>query len=684
MRRFKLLSCTAAVGLMSSGQYALAQEQQGLDEIIVTAERTEQNLQKVSQSVTSISGDRLELLGIKSTADLAAFVPGVTMKPGNAPSIFIRGVGTSLTSVTGDPGVAMHIDGVFQTRPTALNIGFFDLERVEILKGPQGTLYGRGSVGGSINLITASPKMELAGAASAEYGNFNAIRATGMVNIPIDDTTKTAVRLAFMTDSHDAYASNGSDDNQGTALRARIRTNPVDQLTVDFIGALYRSKGKGVGFYPIRTYSASQPNNPDKYLTSIDNPTDYSNLEVREGAINVEADLGFGVLTFLPSFVSIVDKRRTTSIITSGGVPGTSNPVTSDLRANTEMQELRLASPKNSSIKWVVGLYHLHENNNYTVANGRISGVVKTNSSSAFAQVSVPIVDGLNIIGGIRYTEEKKDQITTANQIFNASWSPWNYRASAEYQVTPRSMLYATYATGFKAGGFFVDAPPNSYEPETNKVFEVGSKNRFFNNSLQLNLAAFYAKYQKYQVQVTIVPRIPGGTSAGVFNGGDAEIKGGEIELVYQLSPQDRFEVSGNYTDGKFTTITLPNYSYIIGTAGIRPGDRLPTTAVISGNVAYTHDFLLPTGKISARAETHLEGASYPTLDRTAWGRQRAYSKSNFTLTYAPDEAVYTVSAWVRNIEDVAVRGGYGNTPNNENYTLGPPRTYGVTVSAKF
>ncbi len=154
-------------------------------------------------------------------------------------------------------------------------------------------------------------------------------------------------------------------------------------------------------------------------------------------------------------------------------------------------------------------------------------------------------------------------------------------------------------------------------------------------------------------------------------------MKGAEAEVIWQATDKDRLEVSGNYSDGKFTSITVTQTT-------AKVGDRLPSTAKYSTNVAYTHDFTVPTGILGVRAETHYETSSYISLNHNVNTLQGAYFRSNLTATYTPEEGRYTVAGWVRNIEDKAIRGNIGETVNNETVNLAPPRTYGMTVTAKF
>ncbi|MGC4029888.1 MAG: TonB-dependent receptor [Steroidobacteraceae bacterium] len=678
MKKNVLPSAGAVLCAASISGIAMAQESiPVIEEVIVTAQRSAESIQKVSQSITAISGSDLEQLGVRNAADLAGVVPGVNIKQGGTPAVFIRGVGTSNSSVTGDQGVALHIDGIPQSRATAFSAGLFDLERVEVLKGPQGTLYGRGSIGGSINVITAAPKADFEAAGSAEFGNYGLFRSQGMINVPLHEATSTGVRLSFASESRDGYASNGGDDMHNSALRLRARSKPIEPLTLDLSTFIFRYNNTGLANYPLRTYSATKVADPGNWRSFIDLRQGYDDLDIREIALNVDYDLGFGVLTVLPSYAEIKNRSDRPTLATLNGVVGSNNFSWQDLDSTTKTQEVRLAAPAGARIKWVAGAFHGFEKNRYAVSNGLTAGYLSTDSTGFFAQTTVPITDAFRVVAGARQSREKKDQYTIQGLHFSADWKVFNYRASLEYDLRPQSMIYGTVATGFKAGGFFTSVAPNWFDPEEATVYEIGSKNRFMNGSLQLNLAAYFSKYDKYQVNNTIVAAFPGATTQGVFNGGAAEVKGGEAELIWQFLPADRVNFSVNYSDGKFTTIT------VVGTTA-KVGDRLPSTAEFSSNLAYTHDFTLQSGMLSARAEMHYETDSWISLNHDAFSRQKAYTKSNLSLTYTPSESKWQLQAWVRNIEDVAVRTNINATLNNETINLAPPRTYGLTISAKL
>lgn len=206
MRNLLLASAaTAAVSLHAP--VAMAQEAAGvkLDEVVVTAQRRSENLQKTPLTVSAVTGDKLESQGIKTVVDLSAQVPAlqISSSGSGAAVVFLRGIGSTNTTEVGDPAVAYHIDGIYIARSTSVGALFYDIDRVEVLRGPQGTLYGRNATAGAINVITKQPKFDYEGSGSVDVGNYGALTTSGMFNEPISDTL--AVRAAFQQSRHDGY-----------------------------------------------------------------------------------------------------------------------------------------------------------------------------------------------------------------------------------------------------------------------------------------------------------------------------------------------------------------------------------------------------------------------------------------------------------------------------------------------
>jgi iron complex outermembrane receptor protein len=199
-------AAVAAVGLYAPTAYAQQTEQAPqLDEVVVTAQRRSENLQKTPLTISAVTGEKLESQGIKTVVDLANQVPAlqITSSGGGAAQIFLRGIGSTNTTEVGDPAVAYHIDGIYIARSTSVGALFYDIDRVEVLRGPQGTLYGRNATAGAINVITKQPKFDYEASGSIDVGNYGAITTSGMVNVPVSETL--AVRAAFQQSRHDGY-----------------------------------------------------------------------------------------------------------------------------------------------------------------------------------------------------------------------------------------------------------------------------------------------------------------------------------------------------------------------------------------------------------------------------------------------------------------------------------------------
>ncbi len=651
----------------------MAQTEGGIEEVIVTANKRSENVQNVSMSVTAIGGEALEARGILNAKGLAEAIPAVKIQGSNMPAVFVRGVGSSNSSTTGDQGVAIHLDGIFHARPTAFGAGFLDVDRVEVLKGPQGTLYGRGALGGNINVISKAPTQNYEGSANFELGTYSLVRGGGVLNLPLTD--KLAMRAAVELERHDGYSSNGGDDADNLAARLRLKYDASENLEFGLIGFYSSQKGKGATSHLTRSYPGL-PRSSDPWRSDIPGSAYSLDQSTKEVSGSAKLDLGFGTLTYIPGWVNSTSRYLEPRIAASGATV-TFPQFASDLRGVSTTNEVRLDSAPGSRFEWTVGGFRMFEKLRYVVFNRATYGRITTGSTSVFGQAGYALNDQFKIIAGGRLTQEKKDQRNNLNYHYTGEWKPKTGKVGVEYRPVEASMIYATVSSGFKSGGFFTAPAPNSFGPEKVVTFELGSKNRFLENRLQLNGAVYRYNYDDYTVNAS-VPGYNGATAQGVFNAGKVEITGAELEAIYRFTQTDRLEFSAAYTHGEFKTFKI---TVTTGAAG----DRVPFSAEWSGNVAYQHDFKFANGaELAARIDSHLETSTWLSLNHRAQTRQPGYMKSNATLTYTPAEGAYRISGWVRNLEDRDVKLTVNDTLNYETYILAPPRTAGVTLSAAF
>lgn len=744
------------------------QPDEGLTEIVVTAQRREENLQRVGVAVTAVTGDDLIRAGVTQPDDLGKLAPALTVQPsaGSSVSIYLRGVGAQSGNAYAENAVAFNFNGVYIGRPTAPVGTFYDLERVEIVKGPQGTLYGRNATGGAINVIPRRPTLrDVTGSVELEYGNFDNKRGSAALNLPLGDSV--ALRVAGQVVDRDGYLSDGTSDERGEAVRASLLIQPSDNWSALFVGDYFHQHGKGQGSllapgsgFPAGTglngappledrigasdprsvaflaaYAATRPAPPfcggfGGLLTSGCVITPQNDSYLRNNfygvSVTVEGDLGFGTLTVQPAY-------RRTETNENGYVPGFK--IAKVEKTDQMSVETRLTSNAGQPLRYVLGAFYFWENqranNFFTLGNlsaNRLTPRLRTESKAVFGQLTYDIGSNFRLIAGGRYTDETRDaQIRSAAGGLPGPVTPplgapaaghlnfkkFTWKAGVEFDAGPRSLLYANVATGFKSGGFFTSSPPNNtFAPENLTAYTVGTKNRFFDNKLQLNIEAFYWDYRDQQV--TFVGGITTGSglisNGGItVNAGQATIYGTELEAVFAPTRLDRFNLNVQYLKGKYDSLVFDAFSNtgvnirqgctVLSSRLANPGvnnARFYTTDC-SGqqtinspewtmNAGYQHTFELGSVNLVAGAQTRIESSRYLALTYLPEARQGSYMMSDAFVTLESADHNWSITGYINNIEDAVVLANAGLKPIIDvNYvTLRPPRTYGVRLGYRF
>ncbi|MBA15305.1 MAG: TonB-dependent receptor [Sphingomonas sp.] len=737
------------------------QDRDGLAEIVVTAQRREESLQRTAVPVSAITGDDLVQTGITDAAGIGRLVPALQVQPsGGTTSFFLRGVGTQSGNSFAENAIAYNFNGVFVSRPTAPAGAFFDLQRVEVVKGPQGTLYGRNATGGAINVLPNRPELgEFSGNINLEYGNYDSKKASGALNIPIGDTV--ALRLASQIVDRDGYLSDGYDDEKGEAVRASLLIEPSNDWSMLLVADYFNQHGKGAGLVLIPSDTFSAPPLEDRiggsdprataaiaaYAATLPAPPFCGGFGgfVSSGCVitpqsdgfldnkfygvsaTIEGDVGFGTLTVLPAY------RRTEANYRSY-LPG----FLAQVKDNSDQMslEVRLSSNTDGPLRYVLGAFYFNEDqqadNNFSQGNLSQSHLVprlKTESKAVFGQLTFDLAPTLRLVAGGRYTDENKSQTTASAAgglpgainpplgppvLGTLAFERFTWKAGVEWDAGPRSLVYANVATGFKTGGFFLASPPdNTYAPENLTAYTIGTKNRFLDNRLQVNLEAFYWDYTDQQV--TFVGGVR--TGSGIFaqggttvNAGKSRIYGAELELQFAPSWADRIAANVQYLNGKYNSLQTANFSNTgapIPTGCTVTGSRLANPGVnnarfydtdCSGkptvqspkwiaNVNYEHTFTLGGDmELLAGARTSLSSSYYLNVNFQEGERQGAFMTSDAYLTLQGPDKVWSITAFVNNIEDEVIFARAGNRPilNFSVATLRPPRTYGLRLGYRF
>ncbi|ADL01413.1 TonB-dependent receptor [Brevundimonas subvibrioides] len=728
------------------------QEYTGLDDIVVTAQRREENLQRAAIAVSAVDGETLTEQSITQATDLTRLVPALQIAPASSfTQIYLRGVGTFGANAFAEQGVAFNLDGIYLSRPAAPAGLFYDLERLEVLKGPQGTLYGRNATGGAVNVITAKPRLnETSGNLTTEYGNYDAFKTSGAVNLPLGD--RFALRLAGQMAQHDGYFSDGYDDEDTWAVRGQLRGEFSDRLSailsIDYadVGGM----GSGGTILPlvdgdnrlgpsdprvIAAYVGRPPTAPvPQIIARNDGYQDNTFFGI---STTINADLGFAQLTVIPAY-------RKTDL----DFRGYASSFLIDIEEQSEQSSLEARlSGTVGQLTWVAGAYVFSEtvdaNQRFDQgSNGtRILSDLGTDSTAVFGQATWSLTDRFRVTGGLRYTKDEKSQVTEAHTLPFVGFVPGvfplvpiildlrsdvaadidfdkvTYKAGVEYDAGDASLLYATIATGFKSGVLFPAQVNGFSAPESMVAYTLGSKNRFFDNTLQLNGEAFLWDYTDQQVShlgPVQVASTPGGPIFGPIylteNAGAATIAGLELELVYQPTASDQFSANLQYLDATYDELKYQAYS----TTGAAPAigcPITPTTLTGASATARIYDVdcsgqplvnapdwslqlgyvktleLEDRGRLILAADTRLESSRYLSLDYLEQGRQDGYMMSNARVTWETPSGNLAITGFINNIEDELVFANSSQSPAKPGVIynqIRPPRTYGLRLSLRM
>ena len=608
----------------------------GFEDIVVTAQFREESVQKTALSIDVLSAESLSRAGVVQATDIARMSPGVQItQGGSALQVYIRGAGDFATTGYSNAAVAQAYDGIFAARSQFVAGTFFDLERVEVLKGPQGTLYGRNSTGGAINIIPVQPKLgEFGGFVTAGVQNYNGFLGEGAINIPLGDTA--AIRISAQGVTRDGYLSDGNDDDKHFSMRVQFRAEPTDSLTFR-VGANYQhlgGRGPGKVVYAPTAPTAPgltnpQPIIPEDRWTSIneslnaliskvtappgiyhlDTETTYQDVTVWGGMFRLDWDMGPATLTVIPALQHVTqDSLVMPALYFSTNNFFTGAPSTSD----AQTLEVRLAN-QSDVLKWVVGAYYFNEDQDSynAVRLGRASDTafiadLNTRAYAVFGEATYSLAETFRVTGGLRYTDETKSvdayryaikgSLACANggtgpggscPIYTSagtnvrgeySFDKVNFRVGVEFDAAPESMIYANVATGFKSGGQS-NADVDPYKPEEVTAYTLGAKNRFFDDLMQFNLELFYLDYRDRQENFSMLDR-GGAQVSTLFNAGKAVAKGATLDLMLRPSRNDTLRVAVEYVDSEYKDFVYNNYRVANPSATTTCG----VTAVPNGN----------------------------------------------------------------------------------------------------
>lgn len=668
-----------------------ATEEFTLEEITVTAEKRAENLQKVSMSMSVVQGTELVEQNLSSLEDILKDIPGVsTSGQGTGYTISIRGIAQDLPPEVGEAAVSMNVDGSHQQRPESSVFGFFDVDRVEVLRGPQGTLYGRNATGGVVNIISAAPKPGVVeGHAAVGLADYNTLKTEGAVNVPISD--KWAARIGFTTSKEDSTLKD-TDGYRSTAWnlgsRVQFRYQPTEDAFVNLMVNYIQRTGSTMGVVAPANWDAGIYDVNDETVPWNHVRTD--KFRQYKLQLNTEFPVGPGIITFIPTYDYNDAKNYSVAVDRATGEP--TGGVNEGGRGgfDTTTVELRYASKSESTIKWVVGLYYSGSNEMGMPRDPLPKQRKYLKSYAAFSQVTYPVSDTLRLILGLRTDKDKKgyEHILNIAPYPESNYFTFNYtdwKAGIEHDLSDSIMQYFSLSTGHRPGGYaeFTGAP---FDEESLISGEYGLKSRLMNNRMQLNGSMYYYDYKDYQaVDVYFVedPESPTGQSmkAIFFNVGKVSAYGLELEGRYIIGSSTLVNLSLTALKNKYKSDFLVHEDPFSLAAINQKGKPLTHSPKYTVSAGIEHSFYFSGGDtLKPRLSVRYTDKQYIGVLISPDSLMPSYTVVDASLNYS------STHNWALNL--------YANNALNEHYVSGgqpgraywpgPPRMIGFNFMVKF
>ena len=690
---------------------AIGFSQTVLEEIVVTAQKRVNTLQDEPLAVSAFSGENIIRAGGSDPNVLGELIPNFhvgeeTNRDGL--QMTIRGVSGTDVRNGADPTTAFHVDGSYVPRLSGAQAYFYDVERVEVLRGPQGTLYGRNSTAGVVNVITNKPDFEeFGGLVETTVGDYGLVQFNGVLNVPISESL--AGRFALISNDRDGYRENApskdGDDAEELGFRVHLAIHEGDDTSILITGERYQRDGVGsvaaFSTFPGDT-SGLQTEDP-----AGRNPIDTQGFrDNTDTNFRFEFTHGFGYadLTYLGAFRK--HERDFLSDADFTAEPTIASFVREITDSETWTHELRLTSTHEGPFQYIAGLYYLDEeiDGDFTVGltfgpaglpfRVRFVDQGLTNESLAgFLHATYELTDEFRLTGGVRYTKDKKDKggnpddlgatadtaigsfqtvgfeggptFFLAPQLADPEFDETTWKVGLDYQLTEDSLVYGYVGTGFKAGGYnrgsqamqggqvIPGAELVVYDPETVTAFELGWKNTLANGRARFNLAGFYYDYEDLQLGQTFTNEA-GTITNQTVNAANATVWGIELEAETLLGRSGRGVLSLGYLDTEFDDFTGVDDPLMVGAQSLSAtGNELTrapnfTTTVIYEPFSWEFDL----GTLTPRIQSHYESAAFLGVLNRDFERRSAYTKTDIGIFYESRQKGWYAEAYVRNIED--------------------------------
>lgn len=717
----------AMIAMIGGSAAAKAQQLQPneISDIVVTAQRRSERLLDVPLSIVSQTGDQLARSGVGDVKDLSYVVPGVKVDAAtNYVQPAIRGVSSSVAGPNTEAPIAFYLDGVFQPNQLANSFSFFDVDRIEVAKGPQGTLFGRNATGGAISINTKSPSFTPSGKFALGYGNFNRFTANAFVTGPIAGDV-LAASLAASYERRDSYDYDIARrlrpyGLKTYSLRGKLLFTPVDGVRLTLIGFHeYRfdsDAASGVA-YRRNTTAAVDPlaiiaTRPHTISFDLDS---FSQIKRDAVTLRGEFDIGPGTLSTVSAYQKIDGRVEFDADRTNSATAGYAYRYRQPDKMHTE--EISYASDKLGQFSFVLGAYYFKDNNRFdnnrivTSQNPATDFYLSTSTPqkayAGFGEINFDATDRLTVIGGIRYSWERraiqgKASVGTPNLdstpnrpgpvVTEKAWTP---RASVRYELTERTNVYFTYSQGFKSGGAAGTSflsPPSAwpsfiYRPEKITAYELGLKSSP-TPTLSLDMAGYLYDYTDLQVQSQTTEGL-----SRVTNAATARIYGFDVGATWRATPALTLTAGGSVLHARYGTFLNQIVLRPLPPVNGQPiGNGNVTVPDSSGNIMPRAPSLSLSLVADYRKETSIGvvdfnlSGSYSSrvyFDSDERLSQPGYFLANGRVGWRPTDSRFRLELWMKNIFNK----DYINSTSVQATDIvgyGPQRTFGATVGFEF
>lgn len=701
-----------SVNAQTTGQPAMAPQSDadsaqsdngGIQDIVVTAQRVGESLQKVPIAVTALTADAISDRGITGSSALEAVVPNLSMsRIGGVNQPFLRGVGSDGAGGFDEKSVATYVDGFYIAAPSSTQLSFNNIQRLEVLKGPQGTLFGRNATGGVIQVVTKDPTQDPHAEFDVGYGNYSTVDANAYVTGGIAQglAADLAVQYHNQDDGFGTNLITGRDVYKDRTVSVRskwVYTGDTTKITLFGSYDKGRSCGFCLQFQPGSAFVAGA--GPlGRYDVRMTEEPYFVTKNIFAG-LRIEQELGFA--TFVSSTLYGDNNLEYYSDIATQSPPYVSvlGVVTRET-AKEYAQEFQLLG-ESGPLKWQVGTYLFrYDYNIFQPFDGAAFSPVpgpfitqsdgRKDSVSVYGQGTYALTDELKFTAGIRYTYDKVETTNSKIDFQNAgivnfadrkitSKKP-TWRLALDYQVTPDILTYVSYNRGIKTGGLSVnDFASSGYSPEQLDAYEVGLKANLFGRAVRFNAAGFYYDYKNLQVSIARA------NAAVILNAATARVYGLDVDL--EVRPVKNFSVSVGLglLDSKYIkfvgapSVSLGGVPSVVDASG----NRSINSPKISGSATATYEIPTSVGDFRVSGTVTHKGKAYPTPDNH--NPYPEYTLVNALIGWTSSDGKLGAELWGRNLTNrtyYAIRvpiAGFGQTQ-----VASPPRTYGVRLKAKF